>query len=83
MVLLFLSCEKEVLTPLFKDAVMILNEFLFIVWVRVCVHVCKSTYMCMWRSEVVSFQSLSGDLSFKTGLSLNLKLRDLAGLAGQ
>lgn len=67
MVLLFLSCEKEVLTPLFRDAIRILKEFLFIVWVRVCVHVCKSTYMCMWRPEVVSFQSVSGDLGFKTG----------------
>lgn len=50
MVLLFLSCEKEVLTPLFRDVIRILKEFLFIVWVCVCVHVCKT-----WRLEVDLF----------------------------
>lgn len=36
----------------------------------------------MWKPEVVSFQSLSA-LDFRQGLSLNLELRDSAGLAGQ
>lgn len=83
MVLLFLSCEKEVLTPLFRDVTRILKEFLFMCG-YMSVYTCTRAHTRACGGQKLCLFSLSPEtLVLRQGLSQNLKLRDSAGLAGQ